>query len=212
MKREADRPHALEDLIRDEGAPITLRSDNSQMQCGKAWTSICRKYCISQSFTEPHHPHQNPAERYIGYVKDLKLTVMDRTGAPDDLWLLCAKYVVYINNRMAHPSLDNRTPFETRHGYTPDISAILHFSFYDPVYFMDTDGSFPQTKERLGFFVGFAEHVGDALTYLVLDTTTSSILVRSVVRNKTIPNLRLPDVPVAEHNRSTIKNSIIIRP
>jgi len=130
--------------------------------------------------------------------------------APDNLWGLCAMYVIYISNRMAHPFLDNKTPFERRHGYTPDISAVLHFSFYDPAYFMDTDGSFPQTKERLGFFVCFAEHVGDALTYLVLDTTTSSILARSVVRNTTIHNLRLPDVPVVEHNRSTIKIALLL--
>jgi len=203
MKREADGPHALEDFVRDHGAPITLRSDNSQMQCGKTWTSICRKYCISQSFTEPNHPHQNPAERYIGYIKDLTLTVMDRTGAPDALWGLCAMYVVYISNRMAHPSLDHRTPFERRHGYTPDISAILHFGFYDPVYFMDTDGSFPQTKERLGHFVGFAEHTGDALTYLILDTTTSSVLARSVVRATNTPNLRLPNATLVKDTHAT---------
>jgi len=86
MKREADGPKMLEDFVRDHGARITLRSDNSRMQCSQTWTDICRKYCISQAFTEPFHPHQNPAERYIGEVKRLTLTVIDRTGAPDVLW------------------------------------------------------------------------------------------------------------------------------
>jgi len=165
MKREADGPSSLEDFIRDHGAPIKIKNDNSTMQSGNIWTEICRKYNIGQSFTEPHHPHQNQAERYIGEVKRIVTSVMDKTGAPDEFWALCSKYVVYVLNRMAHPMLDIRTPFEKCYGLTPDISAILHFSFYESIYFLDRDGSFPQTRECIGFFVGFAEHTGDALTF-----------------------------------------------
>jgi len=118
MKREGDGPTVLQDFIRDHDSPFILRNDNSQMQSG-----------ISQTFTEPNHPQQNPAERYIGHVKELVIKILDRTGASDKFWALCGTYVVYILNRMAHPLLDNRTPFERRHGYTPDISAILHFSW-----------------------------------------------------------------------------------
>jgi len=167
MKREADGPHAFEDFIRDVGAPYKIKSDNSTMQSGKAWTMICRKYVIQQCFTEPNHPNQNQAEFYIGEVNRMVIVVMDRSGAPNYFWALCAVYVVYIINRMSHPMLGNRTPFERCHGHTPDISAILHFSFYKCVYFLDSEVSFPNTRERFGHFVGFAENTGDALTYLI---------------------------------------------
>jgi len=116
MKREGNGPQILEDFIRDHGAPFTIRSDNSQMQSSTLWSSICRKYNIAQAYTEPNHPHQNPAERYIGHVIGLVSTIFDRTGAPDKLWAICAIFVVYILNRMAHPLLENQTPFEVRHG------------------------------------------------------------------------------------------------
>jgi len=201
IKREGDGPTVLEDFIRDHGSPFILRNDVSQMQSGKLWTSICRKYNISQTFTEPNHPQQNPAERYIGHVKDLVIKILDRTGAPDKFWALCGTYVVYILNRMAHPLLDNRTPFERRHGYTPDISAILHFSFWDPVYFYDSETTFPQTRERIGYFVGFTESIGDALTYWVFDTDTQQVLVRSIVRLATVPNKRLDNNVFRDHDR-----------
>lgn len=49
---------------------------------------------LAQTYTEPHHPHQNPAERYVGHVKELVLTILDRTGAPDKFWAICYIYVV----------------------------------------------------------------------------------------------------------------------
>ena len=192
MKREADGPHALEDFIRDVGAPYKIKSDNSAMQSGNVWTTICRKYNIQQCFTEPHHPNQNQAEFYIGEVKRLVIVVMDRSGAPNCFWALCAVYVVYIINRMSHPLLDHRTPFERCHGHSPDISAIIHFSFYERVYFLDSEVSFPTTRERSGYFVGFAENTGDALTYLIYDPETARVLARSIVRRTDPANLRLP--------------------
>jgi len=203
MKREADGPAMLEDFIRDHGAPIKMKSYNSTMQSGKLWTSICRKYNIGQIFTEPHHPHQNQAERYIGEIKRLVTMVMDRTRSPDEFWALCAKYVTYIVNRMAHPDLQNRTPYEKCHGYTPDISASLHFGFYDPVYYIDSDAHFPSTRESLGRFVGLAENIGDALTYLIFDETTRHVIARSIVRSTQVPNQRLP-IPEATTTTTSI--------
>ena len=202
MKREGDGPHILQDFIRDHGSPFVLRNDNSQMQSGQLWNTICRQYNIKQTFTEPNHPHQNPAERYIGHVKDLVTTILDRTGAPDKLWAFCATYVIYILNRMAHPLLQHRTPFERRYGYTPDISTILHFSFWDPIYFFDSEASFPESHERSGHFIGFTESIGDALTYWVYDDITHQVLARSVVRSKAVQNKRLEANVSRDHDHT----------
>jgi len=96
---------------------------------------------------------------------------------------------------MSHPLLENRTAFESSHGYTPDISAILHFSFWDKIYYLDSEACFPQTKEKEGHFVGFTENVGDALKYWVFDPTSQQVLAGSVVRLATTINERANTTP-----------------
>jgi outer membrane protease len=42
---------------------------------------------------------------------------------------------------------------------------------------------FPETKERSGYFVGFVDNVGDALTFKILKNDLVTVLYRSVVRS-----------------------------
>jgi hypothetical protein len=101
-------------------------------------------------------------------------------------------------NRCAMANLEWRTPFEKALGQTPDLSALLLFSFYEPVYYLDEGASYPETKEKLGHFLGVAEHCGDELTFWIL-TSKRSVVARSVLwsvllmseHNKRQP---LPDV------------------
>ena len=48
--------------------------------------------------------------------------------------------------------------------------------------YLDPTVRFPETKEKHGYFVGFAENSGDALTYKILKDDMKTVLVRSVVR------------------------------
>ena len=182
MKSESEGPDALEDFIRVTGAPPVLRNDNAKMQTGTRWHEVLRKYCIAEQTTEPYHPQQNPAEARIGEVKKYTLKIMDRTGAPNNLWFFCMMYVVYLLNRVAMESLGWRTPMEMALGGTPDLSALLQFKFYEPVYYHDPIGNkFPETTEKIGYFVGIAENKGDELTFWVL-TGNGSVIARSVIR------------------------------
>ncbi|HEY9710824.1 MAG TPA: hypothetical protein V6D48_21640 [Oculatellaceae cyanobacterium] len=73
-------------------------------------------------------------------------------------------------------------------GTTPDISVLLQFDWYEPVYFKVEESNFPSmSNEKLGCLVGISEHVGHALTYLVLTEDTQKILHRSVVHTATDP-------------------------
>jgi len=68
-------------------------------------------------------------------------------------------------------------------GTTPDISPILRFSFYQPVYYAVNEPSFPSdSREARGRFVGIAEHVGHAMTFLILTDDTDKVIERSLVR------------------------------
>ena len=76
-------------------------------------------------------------------------------------------------------------------GVTQDISPLLHYEWYEPIYYREEVTEFPsRSKESFGWFVGIAEHVGHALTFLVLTEDTNKVLSRSVIRTATDPDSR----------------------
>ena len=90
---------------------------------------------------------------------------MNRSRAPANCWLLCLIYVCYPLNHIASTVLDGKIPLLALTGITPDISIILFFTFYQPVFYATYDQNFPsESEERAGYWVGFAEHCGDAMT------------------------------------------------
>jgi hypothetical protein len=54
-------------------------------------------------------------------------------------------------------------------GRTPDISHILMFYWFESVLYLDPVSKFqsPETTERPGYFIGFADNVGDALRFKI---------------------------------------------
>ena len=59
--------------------------------------------------------------------------------------------------------------------------SLIHF--YQPVFYATHNKSYPSaSEERAARWVGFGEHVGDALTHKLLDDITKKILYRSTVR------------------------------
>jgi hypothetical protein len=105
MRREGKLSGTLEYFIRQYGAPNFLFSDNAKSQIGNAVREILRMYAIKDFQCEPHHQHQNFAERRIQEFKKLSNTLLDRTGAKPSLWLLCVQYVVYLLNRLSTEAL-----------------------------------------------------------------------------------------------------------
>ena len=97
-------------------------------------------------------------------------------------------------NHIACSALDRKIPLLALSGITPDISIILLFTFYQPVFYATYDQHFPSgSEERAGYWVGFGEHCGDAMTHKILDHDTQKIIYRSAVRPKksSTPNHRL---------------------
>ena len=62
-------------------------------------------------------------------------TVMNTSGCPVFCWLLCLQYICVVLNHLASPTLQGICPVQTLQGTTPDVSFMLHFSFYEPVYY-----------------------------------------------------------------------------
>jgi hypothetical protein len=135
MRRENNIAGTLEDFISHYGAPDALFSDNAKSQIGRAVQEILCMYAIKDFQCEPHNQHQNYTEQRIQEVKKHSNTLLDCSGSPHSLWLLCVQHVVYILNRLSTEGLQWKTPLEAATGQQPDFSAILAFHWYEPVYF-----------------------------------------------------------------------------
>ena len=65
---------------------------------------------------------------------------------------------------------------------------MLHFSFYEPVYYRidssEPDLNFPSSSnEKKGYWVGFANNQGDCLTWRILTEDTQKIIIHSGVQS-----------------------------
>jgi hypothetical protein len=183
-----DMSKTLKDLIRNHGAPNGLFSDKAKAQCGKRVLDIHHLDGIKDFQSEPHHQHQNFAERKIGDTKRLTDAIMDRTGTQASFWLLCLLYVVFLLNHLASVALGGLTLIGIATGQRPDISALLQFRLFEPVLY-SVDHSFPSdSPEKYGCWVGVAETQGDALTYLILMDDTQKMITGSAVCSALDPN------------------------
>ena len=69
------------------------------------------------------------------------------------------------------------------------------YTFYQSVYYASHNQSFPSSSEETSaFWVGFGEHVGDAITHKLLDSSSNKIIYRSSVcpADELHPNKHLP--------------------
>ena len=171
----------LYDCIRKFGAMDVLISDRAKAEISEKVKDLLRMLFIDDWQSEPHNKNQAYHERVWQDIQAKANNLLNFSGAPDNCWLLALKYVAFILNHVALAKLGWRTPIEWLFGYTPDITCILQFIFYEPVYYRLVDTKVGETDEALGRFVGFAENVGHDMTFLIL-TNSGTVLRRSIVR------------------------------
>jgi hypothetical protein len=94
--------------------------------------------------------------------------------------------------------LNWQIPLTVLLGTTVDVSPLLRFHWFQPVFYTVDDPSFPsESPEALGYFVGISTHCGHAMTFKVLTADTNKVILRSQVRpadDPLRPNLRLTDL------------------
>ena len=188
----------LSDNIRKWGAMDTLISDGGKYEISKRVTDLLRSLFIQDYQSEPYHQHQNKAENRFGLAKHYTNTVMNTSGCTACCWLLCLQYICVVLNHLASPTLQGICPVQALEGTTPDISFLLHFSFYEPVYYRidssEPDLNFPSSSnEKKGYWGGFADNQGDSLTWRILTEDTQKIIICSGVQSalRTTTNQRL---------------------
>ena len=184
-RSDKNYPTALLNHIRRDGAMDVIVSDHAAAELGKRVNSILNIYGIKNRSSEPHNKNQNYAEREWRDIKRMVELILNHTDAPMIVWLLVLEYVCFIRNHTARERLGWRTPVEWLLGYTPDITVMLIFHFWEPVYYAANEAEWPaDNREALGMFVGIAECVGHAITFKIL-TQSKKVINRSIVRSAT---------------------------
>ena len=136
-----------------------LLSDSAKPVISNKAMDILGAYHISNCHCELYHQNQNHAEWRYRTIKSWTNTVMNRSGAPANCWLLGLIYVCYLFNHIVCTALDRKIPLLDVIHITTDISIILLFNFYQPVFYTTYDQNYPsESEERAGYWVGFGEH------------------------------------------------------
>ena len=212
LKAQKQFVNTLEDIIRFRGAMTKLISDYAEVEISNKVKDIFRMYHSSSWSSEPYHQNQNPAEGRYCTLKSWTNPIMNRTGAQADCWLLCMIHASYILNHLSCEALAVNIPLVMLYGVSPDLSIILLYTFYEPVFYVTHNQSYPSvSEERAAHLVGFREHVGDALTHNLLDDDTKKIFYRSSVRpsDSVHSNKRL--VPDGGESSQTPKPIVFVR-
>ena len=183
LKSQKQFVNTLEDNIRFRGAMTKLISDYAKVEISNKVKDILRMYHSSSWNSEPYHQNQNPAEGRYCTLKSWTNTIMNRSGATADCWLLCMIHASYILYHLSCEALGGNVPLGMLYGVSPDISILLLHTFYQPVFYATHNQSDPSSsEERAARWVGFGIHVGDDLTHKRVDDDPKKILYRSAVR------------------------------
>ena len=172
MALKSEAGYALQEFIQDVGVPYHLHNDDAKELTLGTWKKVCKDHGIIMSNTEPHTPQQNRAEAAIKELKRHTHRFMSRTNAPKKLWDFAAVYTADLRHCLALPlyKLHGRTPIEALTVNTPDISELLEFEWYQPVWIFDP-GPFPEQCHNIGRWLGIAHRVGQALCFWVLPSS-----------------------------------------
>ena len=180
--------NTLSDNIRKWGAMDTLTSDGGKYEIPKGVTNLLHSLFIQDYQSESYHQDQNKTENCFGPAKRYTNTVMNTSGCLACCWLLLLQYICVVLNHLASPTLQGTCPGQALQGTTPDISFMLHSSFYEPVYYR-TDSSDPDfhcpssSNEKKGYWVSFANNQGDHLTWSILTEDTHKIIICSGIQS-----------------------------
>ena len=148
-----------------------LISDYAKVEISNKVKDIHRMSHSSSWNSEPYHQNQNPAEGRYCTLKSWTNTIMNRSGAPADCWLLCMIHASYILNHLSCEALGGNVPLRMLYGVSPDISIILLYTFYQPVFM-------PLTTNLTPLLVRKELHDGLALeNMLVIPSPTNSLMM-----------------------------------
>jgi hypothetical protein len=130
MKTELEFADVYLDFIRKYGIPSALRRDNAKSEMSQRVKDIHRDLIIADQWTELLITWKNHAElNGVKYLKSHAQVLLDRTGAPDNLWFLAQDYLAHVHNLSANRQINWKIPEQvsrgdTRHIPYPDVLLV----------------------------------------------------------------------------------------
>jgi hypothetical protein len=117
------------------------------------------------------------------------------SGCPPYIWFLALSYVMFCLNHCVDPNLADGTksPLQVATFLMTDISPLLYFYFWQPVYFLvdESEQHFPgKSKELRDIWVGISEHIGNKMTYKITTDDTGEEVCRSAIRSALDPTMK----------------------
>jgi hypothetical protein len=92
-------------------------------------------------------------------------------------------YVCFLLNNTWCEVVDD-IPICMSMGSTHDISPLICFHFWEPVYYkLDNSDFLSNSREKCGHFVGISKSVGHAMTFKILTNDTLKAIHQSNVRS-----------------------------
>jgi hypothetical protein len=145
MKTESEFADVYLALIWKYVIPSALQRHSAKSEMSQHVKNIHRDLIIADQWTELHSSWHNPAElNGDEYLKSHAQVLLDRTGAPDNLWFLAQDYLSHVHNLSANRQINWKIPEQvsSEGEGTPDISHILMFYWFEPVLHLDPVSKF----------------------------------------------------------------------
>jgi hypothetical protein len=90
---------------------------HSKSEMSQRVEDIHRDLIITEQWTEPHSPWQNPAElNGVKFLKSHAQVLLDRIGAPDNPWFLPQDYLSHVHNLSANRQVNWKIPEQVSWG------------------------------------------------------------------------------------------------
>ena len=209
MQRRSELPKALKHMFKTVGVPDSIVADGAREQVKGESLKLCHQVSCNLKQLERGTPWSNRAELWIGLVKKAIVRELKATGAPMKLWCYLGEWFCKVNNSLAREiyQLQGQTPSFKATGQITDISSICEFGWYDWIYYRDHEASFPRPKERLGRYLGPADHAGNLMAMWVLNDKGNVLPYQSI--RPLLPSEI--DSPVERNKRIAFDNQIKIR-
>ena len=191
MQSKSQAHEALTSFVQEVGIPNVLHSDDAKELAQGEMRRKMTKYEIYHTMAEPYSPWQNYAEDSIRIIKNWARYFMQTTNTPIRLIDHAMLYVCELRNRTAASSIltKGRTPFEITFGFSPDISEYTTFEWYQYIWYWEPIQ--PQ-KQLLGRWLGVSDHIGNGLTYKIINDK-AEVIVRSTVTTLSEDDLKRVD-------------------
>jgi len=135
----------------------TLRSDNVGEFTSGEFNDLCKEAGIKRELTT-YNPKQNGvAERKNRTIMEAVKAMLYDQDLPMYLWAEAARTTVFVQNRMPHREIGNKTPNELFTGKKPEVSHLRIFGCPVYVHVPKDNRSKLDPSGKKGVFVGYSD-------------------------------------------------------